>query len=85
VDVLASTTVPMLPPKWGEGIDDVFGALSNTGPFNVAGHPAVSIPVGSLDGLPVCCQFVAPRGADATALAVAETVETALAAESTDD
>jgi Asp-tRNA(Asn)/Glu-tRNA(Gln) amidotransferase A subunit family amidase len=85
VDVLASTTVPMLPPKWGEGIDDVFGALSNTGPFNVAGHPAVSIPVGSLDGLPVCCQFVARRGADATALAVAETVETALAAESTDD
>ena len=85
VDVLAATTVPMLPPKWGEGIDDVFGALSNTGPFNVAGHPAVSIPVGSIDGLPVCCQFVTRRGDDATALAIAEAVEAALSVGTTGD
>lgn len=85
VDVLAATTVPMLPPVWGEGIDDVFGALSNTGPFNVSGHPAASIPVGSLDGLPVCCQFVARRGDDATALAAADAAENALAAGTTAD
>ncbi len=68
VDVLASPTVPMLAPTWDEAVDDLFGALANTGPFNVSGHPAVSVPCGSLDGLPVGLQFVAERGADATAL-----------------
>jgi Asp-tRNA(Asn)/Glu-tRNA(Gln) amidotransferase A subunit family amidase len=68
VDVLAGPTVPMLPPRWDAGIDDVFGALSNTGPFNVAGHPAVSVPCGTVDGLPVGLQFVAGRGEDPTAL-----------------
>ena len=68
VDVLASTTVPMLPPKWGDGIDNVFDALSNTGVFNVSGHPAVSVPVGAVRGLPVGLQFVAPHGDEAAAL-----------------
>lgn len=71
VDVLASPTVPMLPPKWGEDIDDVFGALANTGPFNVTGHPAVTVPCGTVDGLPVGLQFVAERGEDAVALRAA--------------
>ncbi|GAB7095162.1 Asp-tRNA(Asn)/Glu-tRNA(Gln) amidotransferase subunit GatA [Halolamina litorea] len=68
VDVLASPTVPKLAPTWDEAVDDLFGALSNTGPFNVTGHPAVSVPCGTVDELPVGLQFIAPRGADATAL-----------------
>lgn len=68
VDVLASTTVPMLPPKWGDGIDNVFDALSNTGVFNVTGHPAVSVPVGTVRGLPVGLQFIAPHNDEAAAL-----------------
>ncbi|MEZ3165092.1 amidase [Halorubrum sp. RMP-47] len=68
VDVLASTTVPMLPPEWGDGIENVFEALSNTGVFNVTGHPAVSVPVGAIRGLPVGLQFIAPHGHEATAL-----------------
>jgi len=71
VDVLASTTVPMLPPKWGEGVEDVFGALANTAPFNVSGHPAVSVPSGTVEGLPVGLQFVGERYDEATILAAA--------------
>ncbi len=71
VDVLASPTVSMLPPKWDADMDDVFGSLANTGPFNVTGHPAVSVPCGTVDGLPVGLQFVAERGDDAAALRAA--------------
>jgi amidase/aspartyl-tRNA(Asn)/glutamyl-tRNA(Gln) amidotransferase subunit A len=71
VDVLASTTVPMLPPTWDEAVEDVFGALANTGPFNVSGHPAVSVPAGTVDGLPVGIQFVGESFDEASVLRAA--------------
>jgi aspartyl-tRNA(Asn)/glutamyl-tRNA(Gln) amidotransferase subunit A len=47
-----------------------------SGPFNSAGLPAVSIPVGKDDnGAPVGLQLVGRPGADATVLAVARWVE----------
>jgi Asp-tRNA(Asn)/Glu-tRNA(Gln) amidotransferase A subunit family amidase len=62
VDVLASPTTPMLPPSWEEeGYLDgggIYDAIRNTGPFNLTGHPAVSVPCGTRDGLPVGLQFV---------------------------
>jgi Asp-tRNA(Asn)/Glu-tRNA(Gln) amidotransferase A subunit family amidase len=76
VDVLASPTTPILPPEWGDGyLDDlsIFEVVGNTGPFNLTGHPAVSVPCGRHEGLPIGLQFVADD--DATALAAAATWE----------
>ena len=46
--------------------------------FNVTGHPAVSVPAGLADGLPVGVQVVAPHGSDQIALAVARLLQVAL-------
>ena len=75
VDVLAGPTTPMVAPAWeGENyLEDstLDEAVRTTGPFNLTGNPAVSVPCGTESGLPVGLQFVAPRGADATALRAA--------------
>ncbi|MGW7686022.1 amidase [Kribbella sp. NPDC054772] len=46
--------------------------------FNVTGHPAVSVPAGLSDGLPVGAQVVAPHGADDVALEVARRLQAEL-------
>ena len=49
--------------------------VANTTAFNRTGHPAVSVPVGTVEGLPVGLMFVGSRFDDATVLDAAETVE----------
>lgn len=75
VDVLAGATTPMVAPAWeGESyLEDstLDEAVRTTGPFNLTGNPAISIPCGTSDGLPVGLQFVAQHDADATALRAA--------------
>jgi aspartyl-tRNA(Asn)/glutamyl-tRNA(Gln) amidotransferase subunit A len=48
-----------------------------TSPFNLSGHPAVSVPMGMVEGAPVGMQIVARRHQDALALAVAAAFERA--------
>ena len=48
-------------------------------PFNVSGNPAVSLPCGLADGLPVGLQLVMPLNQDDRLLDLAEDVEEALA------
>jgi 2-dehydropantoate 2-reductase len=70
-DVLAGPTVgytaPEQDPPFGVGDDNAEGRF--TGPYNLSGHPAVSLPVPSA-GLPVGIQFAGHRGRDQALLRV---------------
>ncbi|MFC5749339.1 amidase [Actinomadura rugatobispora] len=57
---------------------DHWGALAVTFPFNLSGHPAVSVPAGRAGGAPVGLQIVGRRHADALVLAAAAAVEAVL-------
>jgi len=62
-DVLASPTMPITPFELGESLDDplkMYLADANTTPVNLADLPAISVPAGEADGLPVGIQFVGP-------------------------
>ncbi|MFC5969940.1 Asp-tRNA(Asn)/Glu-tRNA(Gln) amidotransferase subunit GatA [Halomarina salina] len=62
-DVLASPTMPVPPFELGESLDDplqLYLADANTVPVNLANLPAISVPAGETDGLPVGLQFVGP-------------------------
>ncbi|MFB6207243.1 MAG: amidase [Haloglomus sp.] len=61
VDVLATPTVSTSPPPWDDGIEDLSTVVTYMAPFNLTGHPAISVPCGEVDGLPVGLQFVAKR------------------------
>jgi 2-dehydropantoate 2-reductase len=77
LDVLAGPTVgycaPEQDPPFGTGADD-HGEGRFTGPYNLTGHPAISIPVASA-GLPVGLQLAAARGGDLALLEVAAAAE----------
>ena len=83
VDLLALPTTPMVAPpiglrsiRWRDGSEPVDGALVRlTQPFNLAGLPALSVPCGRSDGLPVGLQLVAPWSEESRLLAVGELVE----------
>jgi amidase len=75
-------TAPELPGPDATPVEAVRLALdpaliSNTCAFNHSGHPALSVPIGPLDGLPVGLMLVGARDADATLLRAAEAMERA--------
>ena len=77
VDLLAMPTAPFKPWLWREPKDHeqalehtIFGGeegrnlsalASNTSPFNLTGHPAITIPCGKSEGLPIGLMLVAPH------------------------
>ncbi|WP_423746995.1 amidase (plasmid) [Haladaptatus sp. SPP-AMP-3] len=81
VDVLAMPTTPQTAHRQDddlsrlEVIDRALNMLSNTAPFDVTGHPALSVPCGTSDGLPVGLMFVGERFDDDTVLRVGHTFE----------
>jgi aspartyl-tRNA(Asn)/glutamyl-tRNA(Gln) amidotransferase subunit A len=76
VDVLAGPTVGFQAPEEDPpfGLDDDSGEGRFTGPYNLTGHPAVSLPVPAA-GLPAGLQLAGRRGADLALLRVAAAAE----------
>jgi Asp-tRNA(Asn)/Glu-tRNA(Gln) amidotransferase A subunit family amidase len=61
------------------GSDEALAAALFTRPYNVTGAPAIVLPCGWSEGLPVGLQLSAPVGQDSALLAAAAVVEAALA------
>ncbi|WP_338738840.1 Asp-tRNA(Asn)/Glu-tRNA(Gln) amidotransferase subunit GatA [Haloplanus salilacus] len=77
-DVLASPTMPVLPFELGESLDDplqMYLADANTVPVNLANLPAISVPAGRADGLPVGLQLIGPAFGERTIIRAASAVE----------
>jgi aspartyl-tRNA(Asn)/glutamyl-tRNA(Gln) amidotransferase subunit A len=73
-DALITPTSPTVPFKIGEKVEDPLQMyLSDvfTIPVNIAGLPAISIPAGFADGLPVGLQIIAKPFAEETILKIA--------------
>lgn len=81
-DVLAMPTIPFRAPELpdpGCGVEETITAAlnmeGNTGPFDVSGHPAISVPCGTEGGLPVGLMFIGKPFDEAAVLRAAAAVE----------
>jgi amidase len=81
-DVLVMPTLPFpATPLVGEEdtretyVAGALGMLANTAPFDASGHPAISVPAGFVNGLPVGLMVIGKRFDDATVLRVAHAYE----------
>lgn len=83
VDVLISPTLPFLPPTIGSHTGQINGTdvgvldhiIRFTGPLNLTGLPAVSVPCGFVNNLPVGLQIIGPAFSEGRILNVAHTLE----------
>ena len=86
VDVLAGPTVgyqaPEQDPPFGTGDGNAEGRF--TGPYNLSGHPAISLPVPAA-GLPAGLQLAGLRGRDLALLRVAAAAEQLIARPTTEE
>jgi aspartyl-tRNA(Asn)/glutamyl-tRNA(Gln) amidotransferase subunit A len=76
-EALVLPTTPTTAPSFGTVTDQAAftRTISHTAPFNLTGHPALSVPCGTADTPPVGCQFVTARHDEATALALGSVLE----------
>jgi aspartyl-tRNA(Asn)/glutamyl-tRNA(Gln) amidotransferase subunit A len=79
-DALVLPTTPMTAPDFGAVTEDadLLRTIANTGPFNLTGNPALSVPLSAGadgDGDPVGCQIVTDWYDEATAVALGQAVQ----------
>lgn len=81
VDVLAGPTMPVVAPRLGELADPLAMYLADilTVPANLAGVPAISVPCGTVDDLPVGLQLTGRPFEDETVIDIAAAYEEATA------
>ncbi|WP_000322189.1 amidase family protein, partial [Acinetobacter baumannii] len=73
-DALVLPTLPQIPPKVSEA-ENTVAFLNLTGlvrPFNLSGHPAISVPLETSEGLPVGLQIVSKHQKDEQLCAIAK-------------
>ncbi|GAA2274476.1 amidase [Nonomuraea roseoviolacea subsp. roseoviolacea] len=83
--VLAVPTVPIVAPQVDQRtvhagdttVETRTALLSLTSPWNMAGVPALSVPAGFLDGLPVGVQLITAAGGEDRLFAIATGIENA--------
>ena len=75
VDALLLPTVPGVPPKIEDADDPGYDNVGLTRPTNVTGHPAVTVPAGASEGLPVGMQLIAPRFDERQLLGIAADIQ----------
>jgi aspartyl-tRNA(Asn)/glutamyl-tRNA(Gln) amidotransferase subunit A len=78
VDVIVTPTAPSTAFKLGEKLSDPLAMYLEdvyTVGANVAGLPAISVPCGMSDGLPVGLQFIGRMGGDGALLSIARVFE----------
>ncbi|AOA57502.1 Asp-tRNA(Asn)/Glu-tRNA(Gln) amidotransferase GatCAB subunit A [Acinetobacter larvae] len=83
VDVLIAPTLPILPPDIGSATVDLNGETVDllnhiirfTGPSNLTGFPALSMPCGIIDGQPVGLQIIGPAFQEAQVFHIAAAIE----------
>ena len=82
VDVLVMPTTPITATKIPDNDSPVeervglaLNMIHNTAAFDLTGHPAISVPCGMSDGLPVGFQIVGKHFDDLTVIQVADAIE----------
>lgn len=72
-DALITATLPHLPLQLADALNGAQDLeLSRlVRPFNVSGHPAISIPIGNKKGLPIGLQIIGNKGKDELVCAIA--------------
>jgi amidase len=68
-------TLPSGNPQEAAPLERAHGKALNTAPMDITGHPAISVPAGLVNGLPVGMMIVGKRFDDATVLKVADAFE----------
>jgi amidase len=74
VDALVLPTMPDFPLTLEQGADAraAIGITSLVRPFNLSGHPAISVPLSTPQGLPAGLQLIGRKGDDARLCRIAE-------------
>ena len=83
VDALVMPTVPTKPPPYGTSMDlermretgPGFAETVNTEPFNLSHHPAISVPCGTVDDVPVGAMVVGDHFDETTLFTLGATLE----------